>query len=52
MFSTWTEAVDILDSGKIDISPVITHHFPMEEFNKAFEIARSGSCGKILFDIG
>ncbi len=52
MFSTWTEAVDILDSGKIDISPVITHHFPMEEFDKAFEIARSGSCGKILFDIG
>ena len=52
MFSTWTEAADILNSGKIDISPVITHHFPLEEFEKAHEIARSGKCGKILFDIG
>ena len=52
MFSTWTEAADILDSGNIDISPVITHHFSLEEFEKAFETAHSGKCGKILFDIG
>ena len=52
MFSTWTEAADILDSGHIDIAPVITHHFSMEEFEKAFETAHSGKCGKILFDIG
>ncbi len=52
MFSTWTEAADLLDSGHLDISPVITHHFPLEEFEKAFETAHSGKCGKIIFDIG
>ncbi len=52
MFSTWTEAADILDSGNIDISPVLTHHFPLEEFEKAFETAHSAKCGKIIFDIG
>ncbi len=52
MFSTWTEAADILDSGRLDISPVLTHHFALEEFEKAFETAHSGKCGKIIFDIG
>jgi threonine 3-dehydrogenase len=52
MFSTWTEAADILDSGNIDISSVITHHFPLEEFGKAFETAHSGKCSKILFATG
>lgn len=51
MFGSWAEASDILNSGKIDISPVITHHFPMEQFDQAFEIAASGTAGKIIFDI-
>ena len=52
MFGNWAEASDILDSGKIDISPVITHHYPLEKFDKAFETAASGKAGKIIFDIG
>jgi threonine 3-dehydrogenase len=52
MFGSWAEASDILDSGKIDISPVITHHYPLEKFDEAFETAASGKAGKIIFDIG
>jgi threonine 3-dehydrogenase len=51
MFGSWAEASDILDSGKIDITPVITHHFPMEQFDRAFETAASGTAGKIIFDV-
>ena len=51
MFGSWAEASDILDSGRIDIGPVITHHFPLERFDAAFETAASGKAGKIIFDI-
>jgi threonine 3-dehydrogenase len=51
MFGSWAEASDILDSGKIDIAPVITHHFPMEQFDRAFETAASGTAGKSIFDV-
>jgi threonine 3-dehydrogenase len=51
MFGSWAEASDILDSGKIDITPVITHHYPLERFDQAFETAASGKAGKIIFDI-
>lgn len=52
MFSNWAEASDIIDSGQIDLSPIITHHFPLEDFDNAFELAASATTGKILFDIG
>jgi threonine 3-dehydrogenase len=51
MFNSWAEAADILDSGKLDISPVITHRFPLEAFDEAFRTARSGAAGKIIFDL-
>ena len=51
MFGSWAEASDILDSGKIDITPVITHHVPMEQFDRAFETAASGTAGKIICDV-
>jgi threonine 3-dehydrogenase len=51
MFGSWANASDILDSGKIDITPVITHHYPLERFDHAFETAASGTAGKIVFDI-
>jgi threonine 3-dehydrogenase len=37
----------MLESG-LDISPVITHHFPFSEFQQGFDVMRSGQCGKVL----
>jgi threonine 3-dehydrogenase len=51
MFSTWAEASDIISSGKMDISPVITHYFRLEDFEDAFELGASGKAGKIIFEI-
>lgn len=34
-------AIDMVSSGKIDVKPLITHHFRMEETKEAFEIART-----------
>ena len=47
MYETWYKMTVMLQSG-LDIGPVITHRFHYSEFRKAFEIMRSGDCGKII----
>jgi threonine 3-dehydrogenase len=49
MFETWYKMTVMLESG-LDISPVITHRFPWQGFEKGFEILRSGNSGKVLLD--
>jgi len=41
MFDTWYTVANLLESKRIDISPVITHKFPLEEFEKGFELMMS-----------
>ena len=49
MFETWYRMGTMLQSG-LDISGVITHRFPAKEFAQAFEVVRSGQCGKVVLD--
>lgn len=49
MFETWYKMVAMLQSG-LDISSIITHRFPAEEFEKGFEAMMSGQSGKVLLD--
>ena len=49
MFETWYKMIAMLQSG-LDISPVMTHHFPVDQFQEAFEIMASGQSGKIILD--
>ncbi len=49
MFETWYKMSAMLQSG-LDISPVITHRFPIAEFRDGFEIMRSGQSGKVILD--
>lgn len=49
MFETWYKMAAMLKSG-LDISPVITHRFPVEDFREAFDIMRSGRSGKVILD--
>jgi threonine 3-dehydrogenase len=37
----------MLQSG-LDISPVITHRFPCEQFEQGFQAMRSGQSGKVV----
>jgi threonine 3-dehydrogenase len=39
----------MLECG-LDISPLITHQFPYDDYEKGFEAMRSGNCGKVLLD--
>lgn len=47
MYETWDKAISLLESG-LDLSPIITHQFPMIEHKKAFKTLLSGKAGKVL----
>jgi threonine 3-dehydrogenase len=49
MYETWYQMSVLLESG-IDISPVITHRFAYDEFEKGFEVMREGNSGKVILD--
>ena len=49
MFETWYRMGTMLQSG-LDIGAVITHRFPASRFAEAFEVVRSGQCGKVVMD--
>ena len=51
MWDTWWSAQSMILSGRIDLSPVITHHFALEEFDQALQLAESAKAGKIVFKI-
>jgi threonine 3-dehydrogenase len=49
IFETWYKMAAMLQSG-LDVRPVITHSYPVDDYRKAFETAGSGQCGKVLIE--
>jgi len=49
MYETWYKMTVMLGSG-LDIRPAITHRFHFTEFEKAFEVMRSGNSGKVILN--
>ncbi len=49
MFETWYKMAALLQAG-LDITPVITHHFPIQDFQRGFETMGSGQSGKVILD--
>ena len=47
MFETWYKMASMLQSG-LEIEPVITHHFGIEDYAPAFELMQSGQSGKVI----
>lgn len=50
VFETWYKTDSLLRSGAVDAAAVITHTFPMKDYEKAFAVMTSPdkSCGKVL----
>ena len=51
MYETWYKMTVMLESG-LDVSGVITHSFPWQEFEEGFGVMRSGESGKVLLEWG
>ncbi len=49
IFETWYKMIAMLQNG-LDISNVITHRFPADQFEEGFSAMRSGSSGKVVLD--
>jgi len=47
MYQTWKVMTGLLDAG-LDISGCVSHILPLDEFDKAFELLKSGQALKIL----
>ncbi len=49
MYETWYKMSSMIQSG-LDISPLITHKFHYTDFEKGFDIMRSGHSGKVILN--
>jgi len=49
MFETWYKMISMLQSG-LNVRPIITHHFKVDDFQKGFDVMRSGKSGKVILD--
>jgi len=49
IWETWYKMEQMIIGG-INLDPVITHHFHIDEFQKGFDIMERGECGKVILD--
>ena len=53
MYDTWyamSQMIATSERFRSAVAQVITHRFPAEQWEEAFETARSGQCGKVVLD--
>jgi threonine 3-dehydrogenase len=51
IFETWYKMIAMLEDD-LDIAKVITHRFPVDEFEAGFKAMLSGNSGKVVLDWG
>jgi 2-desacetyl-2-hydroxyethyl bacteriochlorophyllide A dehydrogenase len=51
--AAWAEVTALLSAGQIRLSPLITHRFPLEAYEEAYQMLRSssGPRGKVILDV-
>ena len=49
MYETWYKMVAMLQSG-LDLTPIVTHNFDIDDFQKGFDIMGSGQSGKVILN--
>lgn len=48
--NTWQTAIDMISCGKINVAPLVTHRYTLEETMQAFEMSKSGQGVKVMID--
>src|SRR5581483_5497393 len=48
LWETWYEIRGLLRSGAVNLEPIVTHRFKLEQFEKAFQTMISGDSGKVV----
>jgi threonine 3-dehydrogenase len=48
LFRTWEQTTTLLADGMVDVTPVITHRFPLDRYEEAFDAVAAGRSGKVI----
>jgi threonine 3-dehydrogenase len=48
LWETWYEMRGLLRSGVVDLAPLVTHRFALEDYARAFALMKSGETGKVV----
>lgn len=48
LWQTWYQSRGLIRSGAVDLSSLVTHQFPLESFEDAFDVMASGQSGKVM----
>jgi threonine 3-dehydrogenase len=48
LWDTWYQMRGLIRSGAVDLAPLVTHRFALDDFDKAFDLMESGECGKVV----
>jgi threonine 3-dehydrogenase len=48
IWDTWERTSNYLSKGLVDVSPLITHRFPLDDFQEAMAKMKSGQSGKVV----
>lgn len=49
MFETWYKMASLIQSG-LDLTPIITHQYAVDQFQQGFDVMRSGQSGKVILN--
>ena len=49
MFETWYKMASLLQSG-LDLAPIVTHRFAVDDFQQGFDLMASGASGKVILE--
>lgn len=49
VFETWYKVISLLQSG-LNVDPVITHRFHVDDYMKGFEVMNCGASGKVILE--
>ena len=48
IWDTWEKTSELLKSKDLNIDPILTHKFKIEEFEKGMKLMKEGKCGKVI----
>jgi threonine 3-dehydrogenase len=48
IWDTWEDTTKLLVNHQVDLKRIITHRFPLTEFEEAMKVMKSGECGKVV----
>jgi threonine 3-dehydrogenase len=49
LYETWYTMKGLLDSGRLDVRPAITHELRFDEYDTGMKLMQNGACGKVIF---